>query len=111
MMRILATALALFGALLIAGSQNASGAELVVNGGFEAGTAGWSASSDSDILDTVAAPVKTDLAAGRLTGQQQQSHRVNQWVSIGGGQSYTLSGWVWLNDPAIERVYLAITWF
>ena len=73
-------------ALLFAGWQAASGDELLVNGGFEAGTTGWGAPYGD--LTTVSAPVHTGSASGRLVGDSVQVQLVHQWVDVAPEQPY-----------------------
>jgi len=110
--RVLTAALGLVAALLIAGRHDASGAELLVNGGFEQGAVGWAINSgDYGQLDIVNAPVYDGQSAARLTGSQLQTHSLSQWVQVQGGQSYRFNGWALLNDPAVDQIYLEITWW
>jgi len=112
MIRICATALGLTGALLIAGRHDASGAELLVNGGFEQGAVGWAINSgDYGQLDIVNVPTYDGQSAARLTGSQLQAHSLSQWVQVQGGQSYRFIGWALLNDPAVDQIYLEVTWW
>jgi hypothetical protein len=112
MMRVLAVSLGLVAALLIAGSDNASGAELLVNGGFEEGAVGWGINSgDYGQLEIVNFPKHDGQSAARLTGSQLQAHSLSQWVQVQGGQSYRFNGWVLLDDPAVNQIHLEVTWW
>jgi hypothetical protein len=87
----------------------ARGAELLANGGFEAGVDGWSTTFGS--LEEVGTPVRSGGNAARLTSGALQSHEVYQWVEVAPADSYRFGGWVHLADPAVERSFLRITWF
>jgi hypothetical protein len=109
---LLRTAVLLAGlgaALLFADWQAASGDELLVNGGFEAGTTGWDAPYGE--LTTVSSPVHGGSASGRLVADSPQSQLVHQWVNVGPGQPYEFSGWILLDDPSISYVFLRIRWY
>lgn len=111
MIRISTTILGLT-ALLVAGSHNASGAELLVNGGFQQGAVGWAINSgDYGQLDIVNFPVYDGQSAARMTGSQLQAHSLSQWVQVQGGQGYRFNGWALLNDPAVDQIYLEVTWW
>ncbi len=85
---------------------------MLVNGGFEAGTLGWSISSgEFGRLDTVGSPIQEGKSAAVLTGSQLQTHTISQWIQVQPGQEYRFSGWVLLNDPAVSQVYLEVTWW
>ncbi len=96
-------------ALLYAGWQPASGDELLVNGGFEAGTTGWDAPYGE--LTTVSSPVHGGSASGRLAHDSPVTQLVHQSVDVGPGQTYEFSGWVLLDDPSIDKVFLRIRWY
>jgi hypothetical protein len=87
----------------------ARGAELLANGGFEAGVDGWSTTFGS--LEEVGTPVRSGGNAARLTSVALQSHEVYQWVEVAPSDSYRFGGWVHSADPAVERLFLRITWF
>ncbi len=96
-------------ALLFADWQTASGHELLVNGGFEAGTTGWDAPYGE--LTTVSSPVHGGSASGRLVADSPQSQLVHQRVNVGPGQPYEFSGWILLDDPSVTYVFLRIRWY
>ena len=87
----------------------AQGAELLANGGFEAGVDGWSATFGQ--LDTVSTPVRSGGLSARLASDALQSHEVYQWSGVAPAEPYQFGGWVLLNDPNVERVFLRISWF
>lgn len=101
-------ALALAVAALL-GRQSAGAYDLLLNGGFEDGAAGW---DSTGVLEPVGAPVHSGAAAGRFAaGFPPQSHEVYQLVDVSPGQTYQLSGWIVLDDPSVDQVYLRINWF
>ncbi|OGO46811.1 MAG: hypothetical protein A2W34_01580 [Chloroflexi bacterium RBG_16_64_32] len=108
LLRIAVLLAGLGAALLCADRQIASGDELLVNGGFEAGTTGWDAPYGE--LTTVSSPVHTGSASGRLAGDPPDQ-LVHQWVDVAPDQPYEFSGWILLDDPSIVKVFLRINWF
>ncbi len=82
---------------------------MLSGGGFEDGTGAWTVSRGQ--LEPVAAPVHGGSQAARLSGDSPQVHEVYQWLDAAPGQSYSFSGWVWLDDPNVARVYLRVLWF
>jgi hypothetical protein len=89
-------AVSLFLALNAAHAQGS----LLANGGFEAGTAGWSQSFGATFL-TVTTPVSAGTWAASLT---KSGVTGDIWIS------YTLTGWVYKNDSAFQKVCLRIEW-
>ncbi len=98
--------------LLLPSASSAGDSELLVNGGFESGTTGWSW-NDGTLLDTVGSPVHSGSASGRFAadGQPDTTVVVYQSADVIGGQSYEFGGWILLNDPDVTRVELRIHWF
>lgn len=88
-----AGALAVAG-LLAAGPPTAAAADadLVRNGGFEAGLDGWSCSGGSGAL--VSTPVHGGSSALRATPAGQDNARCAQTVSVEPDSAYTLGAWV-----------------
>jgi hypothetical protein len=95
--------------LLLLVSAPVRGAELLVNGGFESGTDGWSA--NFGVLDDVSSPVRSGSQAARLTSSALQSHEVSQSVGVAPGETYSFGGWVRADSPNLERAFLRISWF
>ncbi len=111
MFRILVPILGLFAALwLLQPRHDAGAAELLVNGGFEEGAGGWSWLS-GDVL-AVASPVRGGAWSGRFQSASGQPsvQDVRQTVPVQPNGSYEFSGWVLLNDPAVQQVSLRVTW-
>jgi hypothetical protein len=105
-------AIASFGlivALILLQLTPAGGAQLLVNGGFEGGTAGWSVTLGS--LEAVADPNRSGSGAGHFSGSGLQAHEAYQFVNVQPGGTYELSGWVLNFDPAVERAFVRIRWF
>ncbi|MGW3323336.1 chitinase [Streptomyces virginiae] len=70
----------------------AADADLVRNGGFEAGLDGWSCSGDSGAVVTT--PVHGGSSALRATPAGQDNARCSQTVTVRPDSTYTLGGWV-----------------
>ncbi|MFI1651737.1 chitinase [Streptomyces avidinii] len=70
----------------------AADADLVRNGGFEAGLDGWSCSGGSGA--TVTAPVHGGGSALRATPAGQDNARCSQAVTVKPDSTYTLAAWV-----------------
>jgi len=83
--------------------------ELLTNSGFESGVGGWSTTHGQ--LDAVSEPVHEGIRAARLSSSAIQSHEVYRSAAVAAGQPYQLSAWVLLNDPAVERIFLRVSWF
>lgn len=113
MIRISAATFGLIAALLLAGSTPTGGSELLVNGGFEQGSSGWSyLGGDFSELNAVGAPVHGGSRSGRFSGSGQPTTQVAyQFVDVQPGQSYELSGWVAASGGAVSAVFLRISWF
>ena len=109
MVRAWLIVLGLVAALLVASWPNASGTNLLVNGGFEDGTDGWS--SNFGQLEVVASPVHGGSQAARLTGASIQAYELYQWVDVLPDASYEFTGWTLLDDPAVQSVFLRVSWF
>ncbi|MEU6888498.1 glycoside hydrolase family 18 protein [Streptomyces viridosporus] len=85
-----ATALAATGTTALASAARAADADLVRNGGFEAGLDGWSCTAGT----TVNAPVHSGSSALRATPAGADNARCSQTVTVKPDSQYTLSGHV-----------------
>jgi hypothetical protein len=94
--------------LLLAWSP-ARGAELLANGGFEDGIDGWSATFG--VLAPVGSPVHSGTRAVSLTSAGVQAHEVYQSAKVAPGEVYSFGGWVRMDNPNVERVFLRVSWF
>ncbi len=102
--------LALAAALLLFSQPPAQSTELLQNGNFESGTDGWSVVTGE--LGPIASPVHGGAGGARYSGGGSPStQEVFQWVAVQPGSTYQFSGWVLLDDPHVEQVYLRIVWF
>ncbi|MFE9927733.1 chitinase [Streptomyces sp. NPDC005533] len=90
---ILTAAVLAAAAFLAAGPPAAAAdADLVRNGGFEAGLDGWSCSAGSGAVVTT--PVHSGGSALRATPAGQDNARCSQSVTVKPDSSYTLAAWV-----------------
>ncbi|MFQ5879649.1 MAG: hypothetical protein ACE5IZ_05710, partial [Dehalococcoidia bacterium] len=106
---ILAALAVAFLALALAGPlDQATTAQLLVNGGFEGGTASWQARGGS--LTTVAMPVRSGQAAGAFTVIGQQLHEVLQAVDVQGGGEYSFGGHL-AGGALSASAFLRISWY
>ncbi|MEU9373188.1 glycoside hydrolase family 18 protein [Streptomyces sp. NPDC048255] len=87
-----AAALAAAGFLAAGPPAAAADADLVRNGGFEAGLDGWSCSAGSGTLVTT--PVHGGASALRATPAGQDNARCSQTVTVRPDSAYTLGAWV-----------------
>jgi hypothetical protein len=95
---------------LFAGSPDAGAADLLANGGFEEGAAGWSLSAGS--LDAVASPVHAGALSGQFTGSgQPTTHFAYQVVAVQPDEQYESSGWMAATGSGLTRVFLRVSWF
>jgi hypothetical protein len=106
-------ALLIFGliaALVLAGGQSAGASELLANGGFEGGAAGWSTNAGQ--LDAVGSPLHGGSLAARFSGSGQPSTQfAYQLINVQPAQAYELSGWVAASGDNVNNVFLRIAWF
>ena len=110
MLKTCITGLGLVAALFALDLLDVRGSELLPNGGFEDGTDGWSVAGDGQ-LQAVPSPVHSgSTAASFSTDQWQGAPRVYQLVPVQPQQEYDFEGWVFLSDPAVEKVFLRIFW-
>ena len=99
-------AVSLFLALYTAHAQS----NLLGNGGFEEGTAGWYQSFGSTFV-TVTTPVSVGNWAASLTKSGVTGDiSIYQDVDVQAGATYTLTGWVYKNESAFRNVCLRIEW-
>ena len=99
-------AVSLFLALYTAHAQS----NLLGNGGFEEGTAGWSQSFGSTFV-TVTTPVSAGNWAASLTKNGvTEDIWIYQDVDVYAGATYTLTGWIHKNHSAFYNVCLRIEW-
>ncbi|MBT2542956.1 glycoside hydrolase family 18 protein [Streptomyces sp. ISL-44] len=87
-----AAALAAAGFLAAGPPAAAADADLVRNGGFEAGLDGWSCSAGSGAV--VATPAHSGSSALRATPAGQDNARCAQTVTVKPDSAYTLAAWV-----------------
>ncbi|MEU2454158.1 glycoside hydrolase family 18 protein [Streptomyces sp. NPDC012765] len=87
-----AAALAVAGFLAAGPPAAAADADLVRNGGFEAGLDGWNCSGGSGAIVTT--PVRGGGSALRATPAGQDNARCSQTVTVKPDSSYTLAAWV-----------------
>ncbi|WP_405449939.1 chitinase [Streptomyces erythrochromogenes] len=87
-----AAALAAAGFLAAGPPAAAADADLVRNGGFEAGLDGWSCSAGSGAAVTT--PVHGGTSALRATPAGQDNARCSQTVAVKPDSAYTLGAWV-----------------
>jgi outer membrane biosynthesis protein TonB len=96
-------------AFFVAVLPGARGDEYLVNGGFEEGVSPWSAITGQ--VDIVTGPVQAGQHAARYIGVSPSTYELYQFVAVQPGATYEFSGWVLLNDPNIDRVFLRVSWF
>lgn len=105
----------LLAALLSPSPGRASGgSNLLINPGFEEGTAPWlsSPSAATFVVTDTSEYVHSGTwaaALNRTDGVLGEIH-IYQDVPVLGGQLYTLSGWAYKNDSAFNCVKLRIEW-
>ncbi|MEV8534229.1 glycoside hydrolase family 18 protein [Streptomyces sp. NPDC051211] len=87
-----AAALAAAGLLAAVPTATAADADLVRNGGFEAGLTGWSCAGAGGT--TVTAPVHSGSSALEATPAGQDNARCAQTVTVKPDATYTLTAWV-----------------
>ncbi|WSJ61510.1 glycoside hydrolase family 18 protein [Streptomyces sp. NBC_01310] len=87
-----AAALAVAGFLAAGPPAAAADADLIRNGGFEAGLDGWSCSGGSGA--TVTTPVHGGVSALRATPAGQDNGRCSQSVTVKPDATYTLGAWM-----------------
>lgn len=96
-------------ALILLARPRAHSSELLQNGNFESGTDGWSVVTG--VLEPIALPVHGGAGAARYSGGGSPStQEVFQWVAVQPNSAYQFSGWVLLDDPDVQQVYLRVVW-
>jgi hypothetical protein len=81
-----------------------------INGGFEAGTSGWTASSNTSFF-TVTTPVSSGNWAASLSDLGTDYNiLIYQEMPVFPGATYTLTGWAYNNQPGFCRVCLRVHW-
>ena len=100
-------AMALVALTFLLSSQRASGAEHLQNGGFEQGSAGWSAATG---FSTTGCDARSGSRAGRLATNTDGSAFVQQAIdgSFASG-AYTLRGYARLDDGS-ATLLVQLTW-
>jgi len=83
---------------------------LLQNGGFEQGTSGWRASYWATFI-TVTEPVTSGNWAAALNRSDTTGEiYIQQEVDIVPGATYTLTGWIYKNEPGFDEACLRIEW-
>jgi hypothetical protein len=83
---------------------------LLQNGGFEEGTSGWMASFGADFI-TVTDPVSSGNWAGALNGSGTTGEiYVHQQVNVLPGATYTVTAWIYKDEPSFSYVRLGMYW-
>jgi hypothetical protein len=108
---ILASALASTSLSLALSSTSALGhASYPINGGFEDGTSHWKLYSEGTFV-AVTEPVRSGTWAASLTTSGSTAEIwIYQDVPIFPGATYTLTGWVYWDEPAFKHVELCLKW-
>jgi hypothetical protein len=96
--------------LATASSRILGAGDLLSNGDFEAGTSGWNVSYAATMV-TVTTPVHSgNWAAGLNRSDTTGEIRIYQDVSVWPGATYTLTGWVYKDEPRFQHALLRIEW-
>lgn len=83
---------------------------LLGNGGFEEGTSGWTASYGATFI-TVTEPVSSGNWAAALKRSDTTGWIwIYQDVVVVPGATYTLTGWIYNNEPRFDEACLRIEW-
>ena len=92
-------------------SQGALGStNLLENPGFESGTADWYPSSDITFTTSTLHVHSGQWAAALNKGGTTWQIWIWQDVSVVPSAAYTVTGWVYENDPNFDKACLRITW-
>ena len=105
---VLIAILAVLASLMVSTLSSAAPDELLVNGGFEDGVAGWA--SYSGVFSYSDDPVHSGNQAAFFIVSVPEGWAY-QVVSVQPGGSYTFSGWAIKNDDDIVAVFLRIGWY
>src|SRR2546425_13126216 len=103
LIRPAAAVCALVAALMLARPHSGGPSELLTNGGFEEGTAGWSTNAGQ--LGSVSSPLHGGSQAGRFSGSGQPTTQfAYQLINVQPASNYELSGWVAAPASGVSRV-------
>jgi hypothetical protein len=95
---------------LLLQAPSAGGEELLVNGGFEDGTAHWAAKGGT--LQSVDGLGRDGSAVGVFSADTMPYHRVSQCVPAFGEADYQFSGWVmWPGEGQAPSAHLRVSWY
>jgi len=95
---------------MLARPHSAGASELLINGGFEEGTAGWSTNAGQ--LASVSSPLHGGSQAGRFSGSGQPTTQfAYQLINVEPASNYELSGWVAAPASGVSRLFLRVSWF
>ena len=84
--------------------------DLLQNGGFEQGTSGWGVSYGATFI-TVTDPVSSDNWAASLDRRDTPAKIwIYQDVVVVPGAIYTLTGWIYKDEPGFDEACLRIEW-
>jgi hypothetical protein len=84
--------------------------DLLQNGGFEQGTSGWGVSYGATFI-TVTNPVSSDNWAASLDRRDTPAKIwIYQDVVVVPGAIYTLTGWIYKDEPGFDEACLRIEW-
>ena len=110
MIRPAALVCALLFALVLPHQHPAAASELLTNGGFEQGIAGWSTNAGQ--LEPVSSPLHGGSQAARFSGSAQPTTQfAYQVINVQPSSNYELSGWVAAPSSGVSRVFLRVSWF
>jgi len=85
--------------------------DLLQNGGFEQGTSGWGVSYGATFI-TVTEPVSSGNWAAALNRTDIPAQiYFHQYVPVIAGATYTLTGWIYKDEPAFTYALLRIEWW
>jgi hypothetical protein len=84
--------------------------DLLQNGGFEQGASGWGVSYGATFI-TVTNPVSSDNWAASLDRRDTPAKIwIYQDVVVVPGATYTLTGWIYKDEPGFDEACLRIEW-
>src|SRR6266542_5198405 len=110
LIRPAAAVCALVAAVMLARPHSAGASELLINGGFEEGTAGWSTNAGQ--LASVSSPLHGGSQAARFSGSGQPTTQfAYQLINVEPASNYELSGWVAAPASGVSRLFLRVSWF